>query len=436
MMRFDLAGCKVFFVLAICWLQALAFAQSDNAPRTALIIGNAAYTKPDASLKNAVSDARLMAQTFKDLGFEVMLREDVDRRGMQATFREFQDVVRKKKGIAVFYFAGHGVQVAGRNYIVPIGAHLVRDVDARDSALDVDVMLQGVRDTGAQLNLFILDACRNNPLLATQRGEVGKVSAGLAAMRPPAGALIAFATEPGRVAADGKEAGHGLYTKHLAKWLKEPNLTLEQVFKRTREAVKVESGDTQIPTEYSLLTGSDFYLTRTTKQTNSTVETKSKAAMGGTSRAANGADVETKKDEFDARKELTQLGFAFTQKGFDDALKNDDVLAVKTFVNAGWKVRRWDVWRWLSLNATLGQLDYVNLPVQSLSYFALNLQELGLHPAICDVKQYADEISALRVGWQPKQGMDTMFLRSRTEFDGELKLRRDFYQVICGVKLG
>jgi Caspase domain len=236
------------------------------AARTALVIGNAAYTKPDAALKNSVSDARLMKQTFESLGFEVIYREDVDRRGMSGAFRDFQELVRKKKGIAAFYFAGHGVQVQGRNYIVPIGAHLQKDTDARDAALDVDVMLQAVRDTGAQLNLFILDACRNNPLIATQRGNAGgaegSAAVGLAQMTPPAGALIAFATEPGHVAADGLDAGHGLYTKHLARWLKEPSLTLEQVFKRTREAVKRESGDLQTPMEYSLLTGADVYLVK------------------------------------------------------------------------------------------------------------------------------------------------------------------------------
>jgi Caspase domain len=255
--------CLLACLLALpLWLHA----QTGSAARTALIIGNAAYTKPDTALKNAVSDARLMRQTFEILGFEVIYREDVDRRGMNAAFRDFQDLVRQKKGIAAFYFAGHGVQVQGRNYIVPVGAHLQKDTDARDAALDVDVMLQAVRDTGAQLNLFILDACRNNPLLATQRGNAdstqGSAAVGLAQMTPPAGALVAFATEPGHVAADGLDAGHGLYTKHLARWLKEPSLTLEQVFKRTREAVKRESGDLQTPMEYSLLTGADVYLVK------------------------------------------------------------------------------------------------------------------------------------------------------------------------------
>jgi hypothetical protein len=279
--------CLLACLLALpLWLHA----QTGTAARTALIIGNAAYTKPDAALKNAVSDARLMRQTLESLGFEVIYREDVDRRGMNAAFRDFQDLVRQKKGIAAFYFAGHGVQVQGRNYIVPVGAHLQKDTDARDAALDVDVMLQAVRDTGAQLNLFILDACRNNPLLATQRGNAdstqGSAAVGLAQMTPPAGALVAFATEPGHVAADGLDA-HGLYTKHLARWLKEPSLTLEQVFKRTREAVKRESGDLQTPVEYSLLTGADVYLTKHILKANTSSASSVQNKANGLSRGAS-----------------------------------------------------------------------------------------------------------------------------------------------------
>lgn len=278
-------GRMVWLVLAVLFAP---YAHSQTAARTALIIGNAAYTKPDAALKNSVSDARLMRQTFETLGFEVIYREDVDRRGMNSAFRDFQDLVRKKKGIAAFYFAGHGVQVQGRNYIVPIGAHLQKDTDARDAALDVDVMLQAVRDTGAQLNLFILDACRNNPLIATQRGNVGEGSAavGLAQMIPPAGVLVAFATEPGHVAADGAQ-GHGLYTKHLARWLKEPSLTLKQVFKRTREDVKRESGDLQTPMEYSQLTGADVYLTQRILKANTSAASSVQNKANGLSRGPN-----------------------------------------------------------------------------------------------------------------------------------------------------
>ncbi|MDI9334440.1 MAG: caspase family protein [Cytophagales bacterium] len=151
-------------------------------------------------------------------------------------------------------------------------------------------MLQAVRDTGAQLNLLILDACRNNPLLATQRGNAdgGESSAavGLAQMTPPAGALVAFATEPGHVAADGAD-GHGLYTKHLSKWLKVPDIPLEQVFKRTREAVKAESGDTQSPVEYSMLTGADVYLTKRILKANTSVTSSGQNKANGLSREAS-----------------------------------------------------------------------------------------------------------------------------------------------------
>ena len=269
--RFKLTNLFRFFC-ALCVLHLFVFssvkAQTSEAARTALVIGNSAYTKPDAALKNAANDARLMAQTLKGLGFEVTLREDLDRSATRQVFESFVDAVKRKKGIAFFYFAGHGVQVKGRNYIVPIGAHLVRDTDARDRALDVDLMLQQVRDTGTQLNFFVLDACRNNPLIAAGRGAGNdSASVGLAAMRPPAGSLVAFAAEAGRVASDGKDSNHGLYTRHLAKWLKEP-LPIESVFKRTRESVKAESQNTQIPTEYSMLTGGDLVLNKGVTQSS------------------------------------------------------------------------------------------------------------------------------------------------------------------------
>jgi uncharacterized caspase-like protein len=435
MMRLVLMGCRAVIALVFCGLHAFSFAQSDNVPRTALIIGNAAYTKPDASLKNSVSDARLMAQTLKDLGFEVMLREDVDRRAMQAAFREFQDAVRKKKGIAVFYFAGHGVQVAGRNYIVPIGAHLVRDVDARDSALDVDVMLQGVRDTGAQLNLFILDACRNNPLLATQRGEAGKVSAGLAAMRPPAGALIAFATEPGRVAADGKEAGHGLYTKHLAKWLKEPNLTLEQVFKRTREAVKVESGDTQIPTEYSLLTGADFYLSKATPRAADKSPVQGAKNLGMS--RESGIDVKESvapRSVSQARKDLVALGAKFDTSDFFKAIDADDVLLVSAFVDARYKFGSGVIWRWLRFRYT--DVQYLDqFPKNVMQYFVDNFQATGIEKKyLCGSEADKEALEDLTNGQKIWYSLNAIY--TPDEAKRMLQIRHEFYFKFCGVKLG
>lgn len=356
-----------WFALALVFCTAVgASAQTvDATPRFALVFGNAAYTAPDQALKNSVSDARLMARTLRELRFDVRLREDVDRRSMLAAFQEFSESLRKTKGIGFLYFAGHGLQVNGRNYIVPIGAHLVRDVDAQKNALDVDTLLQGLRDTGARVNIIVLDACRNNPLLATGRSiNGGKVQPGLAAMRPPEGALVAFATEPGRLASDGKDAGNGLYTRHLARWIKEPNITLEQVFKRTREAVQAESQGEQIPTEYSLLTGADLFMASSpgsaakyntavplplpgntakrsdNKESRSTVpnitpiEESSQTASG----LANNIEMSLSSPRA-AREKLAKQGILWNDASFSKSLLGSDYQALELFIQGEWNLR-------------------------------------------------------------------------------------------------
>ena len=367
----------MFYWLLIRWcVLALALSNSINAgaqavsatPRIALVFGNAAYTAPDRALKNPVSDARLMARTLRELKFDVRLREDMDRRSMLAALQEFEETLRKTKGIGLLYFAGHGVQVNGRNYIVPIGANLVRDVDAQKNALDVDAILQSLRDTGAKLNIVVLDACRNNPLLATGRGmngmNGGKAQPGLAPMRPPEGALVAFATEPGRLASDGKDAGNGLYTRHLARWIKEPNITLEQVFKRTREAVQTESQGEQIPTEYSVLTGADLYLASPTaiaSGPDTVAQSPSPSASGKrndvqVSRSSNpeltqsvdpklfplgttSSDEKAINNPRSYRETLTKQGILWDYASFSRALTDSDYQTVELFIQGGWNVR-------------------------------------------------------------------------------------------------
>lgn len=338
---------------------------ADTTSRFALVFGNAAYTAPDQALKNPVADARLMARTLRELKFDVSLREDMDRRSMLAALQEFSAVLRKTKGIGFLYFAGHGVQVNGRNYIVPIGANLVSDVDAQKNALDVDAIVQNLRDTGARLNIVVLDACRNNPLLATGRSvNGGKAQPGLAPMRPPEGALVAFATEPGRLASDGKEAGNGLYTRHLARWIKEPNIIIEQVFKRTREAVKKESQGEQIPTEYSVLTGEDLYLVSSptaalgangSRATPSTGTAEKRGDSQGSRSVSpdavppenlkssslqkpSNADISAAKP-LSPREILAKQGILWDDASFLRALMDSDYESVALFIQGGWNVR-------------------------------------------------------------------------------------------------
>lgn len=421
-----------------------AYAQAiDTAARTALVFGNAAYSAPDRPLKNPVSDARLMARTLKELGFDVRLREDADRRSMLQALRELEETLRKTKGVGFVYFAGHGVQVNGRNYIVPIGANLVRDVDAQKNAIDADAVLQSLRDTGAKLNILVLDACRNNPLLATSRnaGAAG-AKAGLAPMRPPEGALVAFATEPGRLASDGKETGNGLYTRHLAKWIKEPDLTLEQVFKRTREAVQLESKGEQIPTEYSVLTGADLYLAGNSVS-GSTSKPISPATAGSPPKNSNlstsvasrstepSAPSFPPSDTESARVKLAQLGAGYTKQSYQLALDNDDLPVFELLVASGWKVETWDVVRLLDPREMPS-----GWPKKIMTSIAQNGNKTLLGEELCDVgqmkKRFRNVVDILKRGYDSAEMEGSRIIWQREYLNQSLAPRRDFYKQLCG----
>ena len=419
-------------------------AQAIDIPvRTALVFGNAAYSAPDRPLKNSVSDARLMARTLKELGFDVRLREDLDRRAMLQAIRELEDTLRKTKGIVFVYFAGHGVQVNGRNYIVPIGANLVRDVDAQRNALDADAILQSLRDTGAKLTILVLDACRNNPLLATSRsaGAAG-AKAGLAPMRPPEGALVAFATEPGRLASDSTETGNGLYTRHLAKWIKEPDLTLEQVFKRTREAVQLESKGEQIPTEYSVLTGTDLYLAGNSAS-GSAIKPISSATAGATSKNGfpNALNAGRSVDRYSAssppsdtekaRIKLAQLGAGFTKQSYQLALDNDDLPVFELLVASGWKVETWDVVR------LLDPREMPNTwPKKIMASISHNGLKTELAEELCNAGQmkyrFNNVVDLLRRGYDSAEMEGSRIIWERERLNQVLAPRRDFYKKMCG----
>ena len=250
------------FVVCVCGLpaqRAIAWVEPVSEQRLALVIGNAAYSAPEPALKNPVNDARAIAAALKELGFGVRLVTDANHAGMRRAIREFEDSLRKRKSVGLFYFAGHGLHVEGRNYLLPIGARLTREDEALHRAIDATELVQRLRETGSRLNIVILDACRDNPLVKPPFSARGGYSAGgLAPLRPATGTLVAFAAEPGRVAGDGA-ADHGMYAKHLVRYMRMPELSLEQVFKRVREAVEKESNGSQVPVEFSTLTGSDFY---------------------------------------------------------------------------------------------------------------------------------------------------------------------------------
>ena len=217
--------------------------------RVALVIGNGKY--PSAPLKNPVNDAGAMARALKELGFEVTLRENAGQRDMAAAIRQFGASIAPGSA-ALFYFAGHGMQVKGRNYLVPTDADIQLEEEVPYSTIDVSLVLDKLEVGKSLVNIVILDACRNNPFSRRFRSS----ATGLAQMDAPIGTLIAFATAPGSVAQDGT-GENGVYTKRLLESIATPGLPVEQMFKRVRIGVAKDTQDTQVPWESSSMKG-DF----------------------------------------------------------------------------------------------------------------------------------------------------------------------------------
>jgi len=229
---------------------SLACAAPNAERRIALVIGNAAY--PSAPLKNPVNDARDMAAALRSLGFEVIARENASLAQMEGAVNEFWSKL-KKGGAGLFYFAGHGLQVNGRNYLVPVDARLEAEQDAKYKCMDAGLVLGRMENAGNELNIIILDACRNNPFARGWRSA----DVGLAKMDAPKGSIIAYATAPDSVAADGT-GKNGLYTEKLLRAMRAQGQPVEQMFKRVRDEVMRATKDKQVPWESTSLRG-DFY---------------------------------------------------------------------------------------------------------------------------------------------------------------------------------
>ena len=217
--------------------------------RVALVIGNAAY--PSSPLRNPVNDAREIARALSALGFEVLEFENLGQRDMRRAVIEFGNRLRHSD-VGLFYFAGHGMQVGGRNYLVPIDASPQSEDEVEVESVDVAAVLARMSTARNRLNVVILDACRDNPFGRSFRSS----TRGLASIDAPTGTIIAYATAPGKVARDG-DGKNGLYTAELLQVIKVPGLKVEDTFKRVRQAVQRKSGGDQVPWESSSLVG-DF----------------------------------------------------------------------------------------------------------------------------------------------------------------------------------
>lgn len=241
----------VVFCLALLVLPSQAEQSAYHSEsRTALVIGNADYQ--NGRLRNPLNDAKSVAEKLNQLGFKVLLRENQSREGMHQSILEFSNLL-KDGGVGLFYYAGHGMQIKGRNFLIPIDADIQHEEDIEFRGIDAGMVLSRMEAAHSRVNLVVLDACRNNPYARGSRSGLN----GLAQMEAPKGTLIAFSTAPGSLAKDGG-ANNSVYTKHLVQKLDMPAMPVEQVFKEVRIAVTHETGDKQIPWESSSLMG-DFY---------------------------------------------------------------------------------------------------------------------------------------------------------------------------------
>ena len=231
-------------------------ASAGTERRVALVIGNATYKVNP--LKNPVNDSTDMARSLRSVGFDVIEANNTTLAQMREVTRRFADKLGNSD-VGLVYYSGHGVEVKGKNYLIPVNADIKREYEVVDQAFDASQfleMMDNIRGpNNKRVNILIVDACRNNELQKSWRST----NNGLARMDAPGGTFISFATAPGRVAADGV-GRNSPYTKHLLQALKQPNVPIEQVFKVVRRNVMEETKGEQIPWENSSLVG-DFYFT-------------------------------------------------------------------------------------------------------------------------------------------------------------------------------
>ncbi|HUN91619.1 MAG TPA: caspase family protein [Burkholderiaceae bacterium] len=230
--------------------------------KSALVIGNGAYKV--SPLKNPVADARAVAASLAALGFVVELKTDTTRRDLIEGLRAFT-LAADRSAVRVLFYAGHGVQAKGRNYLLPVDTEPTSEAEIPAMGADAAEFIDRLGEVKHGINVVILDACRVNPfaggVIVGPDGRRlkfrGLTPSGLAPLDAPIGTLVAFSTAPGGVALDGPVGEHSIYAKHLLQHLPTPGLAVEQLFKRVRIEVAQETGRVQVPWESSSLTA-DF----------------------------------------------------------------------------------------------------------------------------------------------------------------------------------
>lgn len=270
-------GAVILAAAAPCAHSQRNLAVNATEQRVALVVGNSAYK--DSPLTNPVNDATDVAATLRSLGFRVTLKTNASNRQMISAINDFGQAL-KQGGVGVFYFAGHGVQSRGRNYLVPVGAAIQSEAEVEFETVDANRVLALMDEAGNRVNIVILDACRNNPFARSFRSA----SRGLAQMEAAKGSYVAFATAPGSVASDG--AGrNGLYTEHLLRNLRAGDSDIDKVFRRVAADVSRATSGKQVPWTSSSLTG-DFSFRASAGESAQAVAASARPAVPGSEPAA------------------------------------------------------------------------------------------------------------------------------------------------------
>lgn len=243
-------------ILLVFFLLSIFNTQSASAKRIALVIGNSSYKNVPA-LDNPKNDATLIGQSLARLNFSVTILTDATQKQMKRAIIKYFKALREAgpDTVGLIFYAGHGVQVDGQNYLIPIDAKIKHESDIELEAVSASNLLGGMKHIGNRLNIILFDACRNNPYKSSFRSG----NRGLARMDAPEGSFIAFATSPGEVASDGAGKKNSPFSEALADNLLKPGLTIEQVVKRVGRHVKTVTKGNQLPW-YSSSVYTDFYL--------------------------------------------------------------------------------------------------------------------------------------------------------------------------------
>ena len=287
--------------------------QSDGS-RIALVVGNGSYSHFDL-LRNPVNDARLMERTLRDLSFDVEVVTDATETQMEQSIIRFKRRLQEesRSAVGLFFYSGHGVQSKGLNYLIPVDANIDREEELPYEAVDAGAVLNEMTGVGNNLNIVILDACRNNPYRQTTRGGA---SGGLAQLSGPIGSLIAYAAAPGTTARDG-DGSNSPYTEALAREMRKRG-SLEEVFRRVRVAVRDVTDSDQIPWESTSLTRPFYFV--------------------GTQSEAPGA-IDSSNDEIARTSLIRKIQVGLNRIGFDAGeangrLEHQTRLAIASFSDA------------------------------------------------------------------------------------------------------